>query len=100
MEKLKECSDCKCKRSPQQFVWEGKHYKTCKICKDNRAQRKKDRLLDRIVNSLDNRELNQQGSFEILPEEGFTHATITAKNFEPEQHKEHESHIEVDYFDL
>ncbi|RIB06187.1 hypothetical protein C2G38_2046994 [Gigaspora rosea] len=82
------CTDCKCNRPYDQFVWNGKRHKTCKRCKENR---------DRNKNSLDRYELIQQDNFEILPKEDITHTTIMIEGPESTQH---ENHIEVNYLDL
>ncbi|KAF0408513.1 hypothetical protein F8M41_008492 [Gigaspora margarita] len=54
-------------------------------------------MSDIVTDLLDNHELSQQDSFEILSKKGLAHTITTAKNYEPEQN---ESHIEVNYLDL
>ncbi|RIB20155.1 hypothetical protein C2G38_2179998 [Gigaspora rosea] len=77
------CGGCHSNHPKDQFIWDGKRYKTCKRCKERRDNKGK------------GNELDHQDNFEVLPGEhsaGF----VTNKNSEPE----HRSYAEVDYLDL
>ncbi|CAG8571628.1 15150_t:CDS:1, partial [Dentiscutata erythropus] len=45
------CTMCGKDRSEDQFIWGGGHHKTCKVCKEDRDQRKKSKLPTMVPSS-------------------------------------------------
>ncbi|RIB05224.1 hypothetical protein C2G38_2281485 [Gigaspora rosea] len=89
---MEYCTKCQCNHPINQFIWEGKHHKTC-IKSKKKLEQANNMLPNIIAYSLDNYELNFQDRFEIPSEESFVQDMVTDELPETDT-------IKVDYLDL